>query len=107
MTNTATSTAVLQWTLGDRLGKALRVAGCSVQEMADVLGVSRNTVGNYVADRTPITDGYVRLWAMRTGVSFQELKTGIPSPDGPDSGVSPLSDSNRRPPLYKSGALAN
>jgi hypothetical protein len=85
MTN-AHPAPVLLWTKGDRLGKALRLADVSNGEMAEVLGVSRNTVGNYIADRTPISDGYIRLWAMRTGVSFEELKygvvTGRPDPGG-------------------------
>lgn len=73
---TTTKQRVFNWTLGDRLGKALRNEHVSKQAMADLLGVTRNTVGNYIADRTPITDGYIRLWAVRTGLSFEELKYG-------------------------------
>ena len=91
-----TEPRVLKWTLGDRLGKALRNEHVSKQEMAELLGVTRNTVGNYIADRTPISDGYIRLWSVRTKVSFEELKYG--DDEWPES---PLSDSNRRPPLYK------
>lgn len=77
-------TPVLEWTKGDRLGKALRMADVSHAEMAAILGVSRNTIGNYVADRTPISDGFIRLWAMRTRVSFDELKFGVPGASNPD-----------------------
>lgn len=89
MTNADTRPSVLDWTLGDRLGKALRISGIGNQEMADYLGVSRNTVGNYIADRTPITEGYVKLWALKTGVGYKELRTGMPSgnDDGPDGGI--------------------
>ena len=41
----------LNWDLCDRLGKSLRVSRLSVQEMADYLGVHRNTVGAYLNGR--------------------------------------------------------
>ncbi len=87
MTNVQT-TGKLQWTKGDRLGKALKIANVSHAEMAQILGVSRNTIGNYIADRTPIRDGDIRNWAVRTGVSFDELKYGIPAPQGPNTRAS-------------------
>lgn len=83
MTNAPQAQGKLRWTLGDRLGKALRLESVSVAEMARELGVSRNTVGNYIADRTPVRDQTIRVWAMRTGVPFNELKLGITS-SGPD-----------------------
>lgn len=81
-----------EFDFGDRLNKALEYAGMSHQEMADYLGVSRNTIGNYIAERNPIKDGYLRLWSMRTRVKLVWLQTGqgpsTPSgpegPDGPD-----------------------
>lgn len=69
-------TASITWTLGDRLAKALRVAGKANNDMALVLGVSRNTVGNYIADRTPIRAGALRLWSEETGVPIEWLKNG-------------------------------
>lgn len=61
------------WTLGERLRKSLRVAGIEGQEMADVLGVSRFTVSNYLADRTVPTRGTLMAWALKTGVNFEWL----------------------------------
>jgi transcriptional regulator with XRE-family HTH domain len=78
---------VPEFHLGDRLAKALEVAGVSNQEMADYLGVSRNTVGNYIHMRTPVTTGTLRLWALRTGVRMEWLQTGkAPSGGNPDQG---------------------
>lgn len=87
MTNAQPSAAKIQWTQGDRLWKSLSIANVSNQEMADILGVARNTVGNYIAGRTPIPEGFLRLWAMRTGVSYGELKWGEPNRPDPNSPV--------------------
>lgn len=65
---------VPQFTLGDRLDKALRVAGVSHQEMAEYLGVSRNTIGNYIAERTHVSEGTLRLWSFRTLVPLEWLR---------------------------------
>lgn len=70
------------WDLADRLNKALKVAGMSVQEMADYLGVHRNTVSAWINDRTPPDTRTIRLWAMRTGVPFEWLRDGT-EPSGP------------------------
>lgn len=80
--------SVPQWTRGDRLGKALDFAGLSVSAMADYLGVSRNTVGNYVNDRTGIPRPTLILWSMKTGVPIEWIEEGVePSgPNGPDGG---------------------
>ncbi len=74
--------------MGDRLAKALEHAGMSNQQMAEYLGVSRNTVGNYIALRTDVTLGTLRLWAMVTGVELEWLRTGESSSgsDGPGEG---------------------
>lgn len=64
------------WTLGDRLAKARRQGGVSVETMALALGVSRKTVNNYEADRTPVRVGVIRVWAMQCGVPFEWLNTG-------------------------------
>ncbi len=105
MTNAQPSAAKLQWTRGDRLGKSLRYADVSNAEMAEILGVSRNTVGNYIADRTPITDGYLRLWAMRTGVTYDELKYGLSETPEPEPGESVTRWYRTKKP-HKLGAIA-
>lgn len=68
----------------DRLAKALQHTNVSVQAMADYLGVSRNTVGNYLARRTPIPRASVIAWALKTGVPFKWLETGIADSDDPE-----------------------
>jgi transcriptional regulator with XRE-family HTH domain len=56
--------------------KALRESGAGVQEMADYLGVTRNTVGTWINGHIEPSTQTVRLWAMRCGVSYGWLKTG-------------------------------
>ena len=80
-----------QWDIGDRLSKALKHAGVGTAVMAEYLGISRNTVGNYTSGRTVPDKRTLRLWAMRTGVPLEWLETGeVPDgdPQGPDGGVS-------------------
>lgn len=65
-----------QFDIADRLRKALRVSGVSVQEMADFLCVNRNTVGRWInGDREP-KPPTVRLWSLRTNVSYEWLLHG-------------------------------
>lgn len=63
---------------------ALEASDVKVSEMADELGVGRNTVGNYLAGRTNPTRSVLRVWALRTGVPFDWLLTGHVAYDGPD-----------------------
>lgn len=74
------------WTLGDRLRKSLRDAGVSVQEMAEHLDVSRNTIGNWLSDRTGRPSrSALMVWAMRCGVPFEWLLTGEAELSGPEN----------------------
>lgn len=58
-----------QWSTGDRLRKARRDSGIGSQEMAARLGVARNTVTNYEADRTVIGADHLVTWCAATGCS--------------------------------------
>ena len=60
----------MPWTLGDVLAKLRTLAGISTQEMADRLGVSRNTVGNYEHDRTHPNRATVEVWGTVTGADW-------------------------------------
>ncbi len=80
----------LEWDVADRLRKSLRGSGVSVQEMADALECSRNTVGNYINGRTSPDYPAMRLWAMRTGYPIGWLRDGIePTNTDPDGITSP------------------
>jgi transcriptional regulator with XRE-family HTH domain len=67
------------WTLGDRMAKAMNVAGMSVGAMADIFGVDRNTVSRWINDRAKPKPMILMLWADGCGVDQQWLETGVPS----------------------------
>jgi transcriptional regulator with XRE-family HTH domain len=112
MTNSPAEGNVPQFDMADRLRKALRTADVGVQEMAEYLGVSRNTIGAWIGGRVVPGLAFIRLWAMRTGVSLKWLQTGeSPRPVDPDGGelvasgpssrsVLPRLDSNQKPAGY-------
>lgn len=64
----------------DRLKKALRHAGVSVSEMAEYLGITRETAGRYANHSTRVPLQTMRLWALRTGVPLEWLMTGETTP---------------------------
>ena len=66
----------LQDTIADRLKRSLRYAGLSHHEMADFMEVHRNTVGCWVQGKSMPMPALIRLWADRTGVPVEWLKTG-------------------------------
>ena len=61
------------WTQGWRLQRALSHAGMTTEQMADELGVARSTVSRWCNDKGHPTRGYLKLWAIRTGVSYDWL----------------------------------
>lgn len=72
--------AVPEFDLADRMRKALRASGVGVQEMADYLGVARNTVSTWINGRIEPSTQTKRLWALRTGVPFEWLERGEVTP---------------------------
>jgi transcriptional regulator with XRE-family HTH domain len=62
-----------QWTLGDRLRKAREVAGLSQTEMAEAIGIARNSVGRYEAGAYEPSRPVMIAWAFRTGVALDWL----------------------------------
>jgi transcriptional regulator with XRE-family HTH domain len=70
-----TQTAVVpDWTLGWRLKRALAHADLTIEEMAAELGVSRSTISGWINEHgAEPRIGYLKLWAMRTGVPFEWL----------------------------------
>lgn len=89
---------------GDRLRKAREVRGLGTAELAELLGVSRNTVGNYESGRVTPRRPVLIAWAMATGVPIAWLENGeSPSQGGPDGGSRgglPRLDSNQQPSGY-------
>jgi len=67
---------VPRWDLADRLRKALREADLSVQEMAEFLEISRNTVGSWINGHHRPRPSDLKQWALRTGVSYPWLTYG-------------------------------
>ena len=74
----------LQWTLQDRMLKALHFAGKSNQDIAHDLGVHRNTIANYLGGRTPIDRRTIMAWALATGVPVDWLESGKEPSGGGD-----------------------
>ncbi len=81
MTTQRSDLLVPQFDLADRMRKALRVADLGVQQMADYLGVGRNTVSTWINGRIEPSVQTIRLWAIRCDVSYEWLRWGdIPPP---------------------------
>jgi transcriptional regulator with XRE-family HTH domain len=76
-----TTTQSPAWTLGDRLRKARRTAGLSVDVMAHELGVTDRTVQNYESDRTPPKRSALLAYAQLTGVPLWWLEGDDPPGD--------------------------
>lgn len=75
----------LDFDQADRLRKALRFADVSVQEMADHLGLSRNSVGRYINGHIEPDLRTLRLWAMKTGAPLDWLQYGDEGPTSTSS----------------------
>ena len=69
---------VPQWTLGERMGKARRLAGYTQAQMAALLEVSAPTVSSWeTAVRQPQHQfDMLRRWAELTNVDYRWLVTG-------------------------------
>jgi len=75
-------------TLGWRMQMALRHAGVSMLEMADELGVTRETCGRWTHDRgAPPRAAFLKVWALGTGVPYRWLAYGeAENPHADDQG---------------------
>lgn len=81
--STAASHHDLAWDLPDRLAKSMRVSGLRSSALGDQLGVSRNTIANYLAGRTAPDRRTLIAWAFATGVPLTWLETGQAQTDNP------------------------
>ncbi|MFF5793948.1 helix-turn-helix domain-containing protein [Paeniglutamicibacter sp. NPDC012692] len=71
----------------DRMRKALRVADVSVQEIAEAVGINRNSVSAWLNGRSKPNDIQLKKFALRTGAPLEwlvkgEIKEHAPSPNG-------------------------
>ncbi len=57
----------------------------TIEDMADHLGIARNTIGNYLSGRTTPKRSILIAWALRTGVPLGYLERGE-IPAEPDDG---------------------
>lgn len=87
---------VPEWTLGDRMRKALEVSGTPVQEISEYLDVNRATVGRWLHDKSPVKRSTLMIWAATTGVDLEWLETGTASPEAGRS-MYAIRDSNPEP----------
>ncbi len=69
--------------LRHRLALALEVEGVKVGEMAEYLEVAPTTMSNYLSGRTRPKAAAIRAWAMRCGVPYRWLATGVSDLGGP------------------------
>jgi transcriptional regulator with XRE-family HTH domain len=84
MTTQRSELLVPEFDLADRMRKALRVADLGVQQMADYLGVGRNTVSTWINGKIAPSTQTIRLWAIRCDVPYDWLRWGdIPGPGSP------------------------
>ncbi len=107
-----TTTHIPVWTLGDRLRKAREDAGFSQVELAEVIGVSRNTISNHELGegKRPPTPLLMRAWAAATAVPEEWLRTGtVPTEEPrPRRGQGPVEAStDTRPKRYSGMMLGN
>jgi transcriptional regulator with XRE-family HTH domain len=91
-------------TMRHRLRIARESIGLDQDQLADLIGVSRNTIGNMEKGRgkTPPRKLILNAWALACGVPVSWILTGKetppPNPDGPDGGLLlPRMDSNHQP----------
>lgn len=84
--------ATPEWDLADRLRKALRQADVGVQDMADELGLSRNSVSHYLSGRKAPKRSVLVTWALRCGVPVTWIETGDMPSRAPDGGGGLLID---------------
>ncbi len=72
-----------QFGLGHRLALAREVAGIERAELAEVVGLTVQTLSNYELGKTTPAKLTLNAWAVATGVDVEWLKTGKAQGDAP------------------------
>lgn len=92
--------------LNDRLRKARETADLDQAQLAELIGVSRNSVSAAERGASKPRKPVLIAWAFATRVPFEWLTTGQinenPDPDGPGGELLRL-DSNQQPSGYRLG----
>ncbi len=83
MTTATEPGQIPQWTMADRLRKARDHAGLSQAELADAIGVSRNSISSYETGSIQPRRIVLNAWSLTTGVPLAWITTGE-MPDGDD-----------------------
>lgn len=92
------------FTLGDRLRKAREVTGMTQGQLAQRIGVARNTVTRSEVGATEPTRLVLRAWSEVTGVPLQWILTGdAPGDLGGSPGADPEHEQLRLFPLLRAG----
>ena len=99
MTTANAHGSIPQIVLRHRLRIAREESGLGVSELAERMGVARNTVGNAEAGKGEPRKVVLNAWALATGVDINWLLTGESPRQGDPGGGDecPQSGSNRRP----------
>ena len=71
------------WTLVDRLRKSRLLAGLEQADLADMIGVSRNSISNYENGKTELSATTFVRWAAATGVTLDWLAEGLNAKTAP------------------------
>lgn len=78
---TAQTTTALPMTQGERIWYALRRGHMGVNQMADELGITRQSLGAWISDRTKrVPTLYLKTIALRCGIRYEWLRDGTGSP---------------------------
>lgn len=108
MTTAYESGNVPQIEVRHRLRIAREFAGLEQDELAERIGVSRNTVGNSEKGRVKPRKITLNAWALACGVPVSWITTGVAeNPSGDGGSESRPGESNSRPSHYRSSELAS
>jgi transcriptional regulator with XRE-family HTH domain len=102
MTTMQQTGSVPRWTLADKLRKARQHAGLEQDELAEQLGIARQSVSNYERGQTTPNRPIVWAWADVTGVDRAWLLGHGDETRRPLSQL-PRLDSNQQPAGYLPG----
>lgn len=100
-----TADVVYEWDMADRLRKSLRHADVSVEQLAEELGYTRQSVSAWTSGRSIPRRSVLVTWALRTGVDVGWLETGEPPAGRPDGGPGVVADEPRGQESDRTGWL--